>query len=65
MGDELGPDSTFREGGALHRISELAKKWEARALKAERARRAQRLERLAWGLAGAGIAIAVRHFLKL
>jgi hypothetical protein len=64
MADDLGSesDTTFRPGGALDKISGLAKSWEARARKAERARRAQMLERVAWGLAGAGIVTAVRHF---
>lgn len=37
MADELGDhgDTTFRPGGALHKISTLASTWEERARKAE------------------------------
>ena len=55
MADDLGSDgdTAFREGGALHKVYSLAKDWEARAKKAERARRATLLERGGWFVAGA------------
>jgi hypothetical protein len=67
MADDLGSesDTTFREGGALHKLATLARNWERRARAAERARRAHRLERAAWAFAGGLGALAVRHFLRL
>jgi hypothetical protein len=67
MADDLGSDGdrTFREGGALNKIHDLANKWEARAKKAERARRAGVLERLAWAASGSAIGIIIGHFIQL
>lgn len=66
MADDLGDptDTTFRVGGALHKISALANTWEARALTAERARRANRLERVGWLLVGAACTAIGYSFLR-
>lgn len=56
MADDLAAtpdDRTFKPGGALDKIQQLALKWEAKAKEAQRSRRAHRLERAAWFVAGA------------
>lgn len=56
MADDLAAtpdDRTFKPGGALDKIQQLALKWETKAREAQRSRRAHRLERAAWAFAGA------------